>query len=103
MVYRLTRELDYRYNAPVIVPGGIPVDLDAAGARQHEAAMGTAEPAAPVWFRFCPQLRRRRLCLLTTHTLTLPRISYDSRFLRYDGELVFAFGVIVVYVISALF
>jgi membrane protease YdiL (CAAX protease family) len=45
MVYRLTRELDYRYNAPVIVPGGIPVDLDAAARRQHEAAMGQTEPA----------------------------------------------------------
>jgi hypothetical protein len=46
VVYRLTRELDYRWNAPVIVPAGIPVDLDAASRRQHEAAMGTAEPAA---------------------------------------------------------
>ena len=34
------------YNAPVIVAGGIPVDLDAAARRQHEAAMGPAEPAA---------------------------------------------------------
>lgn len=47
VVYRLTRDLDYRYNAPVIVPAGIPVDLDAAARRQHEAAMGPAEPAAP--------------------------------------------------------
>jgi uncharacterized protein len=48
VVYRVTRELDFRYNAPVIVPGGIPVDLDAAARRQHEAAMGpAAEPAAP--------------------------------------------------------
>jgi uncharacterized protein len=46
VVYRLTRELDFRYNAPVIVPGGIPVDLDAAARAQHEAAMGAAEPAA---------------------------------------------------------
>ena len=30
VVYRLTRDLDYRYNAPVIIPGGIAVDLDAA-------------------------------------------------------------------------
>ena len=43
VVYRLTRELDFRYNAPVIVPGGIPVDLDAAARAQHEAAMGAAE------------------------------------------------------------
>ena len=45
VVYRLTRELDYRYNAPVIVPGGIPVDMDAAAHRQHETAMGQTEPA----------------------------------------------------------
>jgi membrane protease YdiL (CAAX protease family) len=47
VVYRLTRELDYQYNAPVIVPGGIPVDLDAAARQQHEAAMGQATPTAP--------------------------------------------------------
>ena len=40
VVYRVTRDLDFRYNAPVIVPGGIPVDLDAAAKRQHESAMG---------------------------------------------------------------
>lgn len=47
VVYRATRDLDFRYNVPVIVPGGIPVDLDAAARRQHEAAMGPSEPAAP--------------------------------------------------------
>ena len=47
VVFRVTRDLDYRYNAPVIVPGGIPVDLDAAARAQHEAAMGPAAPAAP--------------------------------------------------------
>ena len=47
VVYRVTRDLDFRYNAPVIVPGGIPVDLDAAARRQHETAMGPdAEPVA---------------------------------------------------------
>lgn len=45
VVYRLTRDLDYRYNAPVIVPGGVPVDIDAAARRQHEEAMGSAAPA----------------------------------------------------------
>jgi membrane protease YdiL (CAAX protease family) len=44
-IYRLTRELDYRYNAPTIVPGGIPVDIDAAARKAHEAAMGAVEPA----------------------------------------------------------
>src|SRR6266567_867987 len=46
-VFRATRDLDFRYNAPEIVPGGIAVDLDAAARRQHEAAMGAAEPAPP--------------------------------------------------------
>jgi len=54
VIYRLTRELDYRYNAPVIVPGGIPVDLDAAARRQHEAAMGQTEPAAPGLIQIWP-------------------------------------------------
>jgi membrane protease YdiL (CAAX protease family) len=47
VVYRLTRDLDYCWNAPVIVPAGIPVDLSAAAKGQHEAAMGTTAPAAP--------------------------------------------------------
>lgn len=38
VVYRATRELSFQYNAPVLEPGGIPVDLDAASRRQHEAA-----------------------------------------------------------------
>jgi membrane protease YdiL (CAAX protease family) len=46
VVYRLTRDLDYRWNAPVIIPAGIPVDLSATAKGQHEAAMGTAESAA---------------------------------------------------------
>jgi hypothetical protein len=47
VVFRITRELDYCYNAPVLKPAGIPDDLDAAARAQHEAAMGAAEPAAP--------------------------------------------------------
>jgi uncharacterized protein len=47
VVYRVTRDLDFRYNAPVIVAGGIPVDLDAAARAQHDAAMGPAAAAAP--------------------------------------------------------
>ncbi|MGO9638666.1 MAG: lysostaphin resistance A-like protein [Terracidiphilus sp.] len=57
VVYRLTRDLDYRWNAPVIVPAGIPVDLDAASRRQHEAAMGTASPAAPGLVQILPTAR----------------------------------------------
>ncbi len=54
VVYRLTRDLDYRYNAPVIIPGGIPVDLDAAARKQHEAATRPAEPAAPALIQILP-------------------------------------------------
>ena len=54
VIYRITRELDYRYNTPEIIPGGIPVDLDAAARRQHEAAMGPAEPAAPSLVQIAP-------------------------------------------------
>jgi uncharacterized protein len=54
VVYRLTRELDYKYNAPVIVPGGMPVDLDAIARKQHEAAMGSTEPAAPSLVQILP-------------------------------------------------
>jgi len=43
-VYRLTRDLNFHHNAPVLEPGGIPVDLDAAGRRQHEAATREAAP-----------------------------------------------------------
>lgn len=43
-----TRNLDFRYNAPVVVPGGIPVDLDAIAHAQHEAAMGGAPQPAPL-------------------------------------------------------
>ena len=54
VVFRVTRDLDYRYNAPVIVPGGIPVDLDAAARKQHEAATRAAEPAAPALVQIFP-------------------------------------------------
>lgn len=54
VVYRMTRDLDFVHNAPHIVPGGIPVDLDAAARRQHEAAMGSSEPAAPALVQIIP-------------------------------------------------
>lgn len=54
VLYRLTRDLDFRYNAPEIIPGGIPVDIDAAAKKQHEAAMGQAAPAAPALIQIAP-------------------------------------------------
>jgi len=54
VVFKVTRELNYRYNAPQIVPGGIPVDLDAAARAQHEAAMGEAAPVTPTLVQIGP-------------------------------------------------
>jgi uncharacterized membrane protein (UPF0136 family) len=54
VLFSMTRELDFRYNAPVIVPAGIAVDLDAAARRQHEAATRPAEPAAPALVQILP-------------------------------------------------
>lgn len=39
-----TRDLQYKYAQPVIVPGGIPIDIDSVSRRQHEAAMGPSQP-----------------------------------------------------------
>ncbi|HEX6495184.1 MAG TPA: type II CAAX endopeptidase family protein [Acidobacteriaceae bacterium] len=47
LILRVTREYASRYGYPEIIPGGIPVDIDAAARRQHEAAMGPSEPAGP--------------------------------------------------------
>jgi membrane protease YdiL (CAAX protease family) len=54
VVIRLTRDLDYRHNAPELVPGGIPVDLSAAAQAQHNSAMGTHEPAVPALVQIGP-------------------------------------------------
>ena len=43
----VTRDLKHKYAQPVIIAAGIPVDIDAAARRQHEAAQGPAQPAAP--------------------------------------------------------
>lgn len=54
VLFRITRDLDYIYNAPVLIPGGIPVDLDAAARAQHESAMGASEPAPPALIQIGP-------------------------------------------------
>jgi membrane protease YdiL (CAAX protease family) len=54
IVYRVTRELDFRHNAPVIVPGGVPVDLDAAAQRQHEAYISSVQAAPPPLVQILP-------------------------------------------------
>ncbi len=50
---RATRDYAHRYAQPEIVAGGIPVDIDAAARRQHEAAMGQAA-AAPALVQIAP-------------------------------------------------
>lgn len=43
-LYRATRDLSFIYNAPVLEPSGIPVDLDAAAKRQHDSATRSDAP-----------------------------------------------------------
>ena len=56
VLFKITRDYAYKYAHPVIVPGGIPVDIDAASRRQHEAAMGpaTTAPATPQLIQIAP-------------------------------------------------
>lgn len=42
LVFRVTRELDFLYNAPELIPAGIPVDIDAAARAQYQAAQRPA-------------------------------------------------------------
>jgi len=54
VVLVVTRDLNFLYNVPVVIPGGIAVDLDAAARAQHEAAMGPAQPAVPTLVQILP-------------------------------------------------
>ncbi len=54
VLYRLTRDLDFQYNAPVLVPGGVPVDLESGTQRQHDAYMASVPPAAPPLVQILP-------------------------------------------------
>lgn len=53
---RVTADLKHKYGYPEIVPGGIPVDLDAVSRQQHEAAMAHAEPAEPQLVQILPAM-----------------------------------------------
>lgn len=46
VLLKVTRDYAHKYAQPVIVPGGIPVDVDAIARQQHEAAMGPAAAAS---------------------------------------------------------
>lgn len=54
VVRRVTRELNFHYNALVLIPGGIPVDIEAAARRQHEANMGGVEAVASTLVQIIP-------------------------------------------------
>lgn len=54
LVFWLTSDLNERYNTPVIVPGGIPVDIDGIARAQHEAAQVPAQPAAAPLVQILP-------------------------------------------------
>lgn len=54
VMVRATTDLKHKFGYPEIVPGGIPVDLDAVSRQQHEAAMAHAEPATPQLVQILP-------------------------------------------------
>ena len=47
VLLRSTRELKHLHAAPIIVPGGIPVDIDALSRTQHDRGMGPGAAVAP--------------------------------------------------------
>jgi uncharacterized protein len=49
-----TRDLHYQFAFSEVIPGGIPVDIDAAARQQHETAMGPVEPAEPQLVQIMP-------------------------------------------------
>lgn len=54
VAYRLTRDLDFVHNAPIIIPGGMAVNLDAPAQKMHDDAMKNAAPAAPPLVQILP-------------------------------------------------
>lgn len=55
-VYRATRDLSFKYNAPVLIPGGIPVDMDAAARKQHESATRSEGPEVKPLVQILPAM-----------------------------------------------
>jgi hypothetical protein len=53
-VVRVTANLKHQYGYAEIIPGGIPVDIDAAARAQHEAAMAQAPPPEPSLVQILP-------------------------------------------------
>jgi len=62
----LTSDYAFEYAQPVIVPGGIPVDIDAAAKRQHEEAMASPAESAPTLVQIMPVATAPPLAALIT-------------------------------------
>jgi uncharacterized protein len=54
VVVRATSDLHYKYAFSEVVPGGVPVDIEAAAQQQHETAMGSAQPSEPQLVQIVP-------------------------------------------------
>ncbi|HEX4064674.1 MAG TPA: CPBP family intramembrane glutamic endopeptidase [Acidobacteriaceae bacterium] len=54
VMVKYTSDLKYKYGFSEIVPGGVPVDIDAAARRQHEAAMAEVQPQPPALVQIFP-------------------------------------------------
>lgn len=54
VIVHYTADLKHKYGHPEIVPGGVPVDIDAAARAQHEAAMAQQEPPQQTLVQILP-------------------------------------------------
>ena len=54
LMVRITGDLKHKYGFAEIVPGGIPIDLDATARVQHEAAVGEAASQQPSLVQILP-------------------------------------------------
>jgi len=77
-VYRATRDLSFEYNAPALIPGGIPVDMDAAARAQHESATRPEVPEVKPLVQILPAAPLAPLPLAPD--LDLPRNTTPSPF-----------------------
>ncbi len=50
----VTSDFAFEYAQPVVIPGGIPVDIDAAAKRQHDEAMASPAEIAPKLVQILP-------------------------------------------------
>jgi hypothetical protein len=75
-VYRATRDLSFQHNAPVLEPAGIPVDLDAAARRQHDAATRPDAPEVKPLVQILPVSSAAPLPIAAD--IDVPRPSSDS-------------------------